>query len=41
MSLDVGFMRNIRNNSYNKTMRRYLMLQEPNPQLINGRSTAR
>lgn len=37
MSLDVGFMRNIRNNAYNKTMRRYLMLQEPNPQLINGR----
>lgn len=37
MSLDVGFMRNIRNNSYNKTMRKYLMLQEPNPQLINGK----
>lgn len=37
MSLDVGFMRNIRNNAYNKTMRKYLMLQEPNPQLINGK----
>ena len=37
MSLDVGFMRNIRNNSYNKTMRRYLMLQEPGAHMVNGK----
>ena len=37
MSLDVGFMRNIRNNSYNKTMKRYLMLQAPGKYLVNGK----
>lgn len=37
MSLDVGFIDNIPNNAYNKTMKKYLELQAPNPIMVNGR----